>query len=52
MNRLTVGLLATFAAILLGSGVLAYVLRDRSGPEGFKGRLLCSGQNGAQWRKM
>ena len=30
MNRLTLGLLATFAAILLGSGLLAYVLRDRS----------------------
>ena len=29
MNRLTVGLLATFVAILLGSGLLAYVLRDR-----------------------
>jgi len=32
MNRLTVGLLATFAALLLGSGLLAYVLRDRSAP--------------------
>ena len=32
MNRLTVGLLATFVAILLGSGLLAYVLRDRSAP--------------------
>lgn len=31
MNRLTLGLLATFVAILLGSGLLAYVLRDRSG---------------------
>ena len=30
MNRLTVGLLAVFVAILLASGVLAYVLRDRS----------------------
>jgi uncharacterized membrane protein YhiD involved in acid resistance len=30
MNRLTFGLLATFAAILLISGVLAYVLRDSS----------------------
>jgi hypothetical protein len=30
MNRLTLGLLATFVAILLGSGLLAYVLRDRS----------------------
>ena len=29
MNRLTLGLLATFVAILLGSGLLAYVLRDR-----------------------
>src|ERR1700730_15827172 len=29
MNRLTIGLLATFVAILLGSGLLAYVLRDR-----------------------
>src|ERR1700682_5750284 len=29
MNRLTVGLLATFVAILLGSGLLAYVLRDQ-----------------------
>ncbi len=29
MNRLTAGLLATFVAILLGSGLLAYVLRDR-----------------------
>lgn len=32
MNRLTVGLLATFVALLLGSGLLAYVLRDRSTP--------------------
>jgi uncharacterized membrane protein YhiD involved in acid resistance len=30
MNRLTVGLLATFVAILLVSGMLAWVLRDRS----------------------
>jgi len=30
MNRVTFGLLATFAAILLMSGVLAYVLRDSS----------------------
>ena len=29
MNRLTLGLLATFVVILLGSGLLAYVLRDR-----------------------
>lgn len=29
MNRLTLGLLATFVAILLGSGLLAYVFRDR-----------------------
>lgn len=34
MNRLTLGLLATFAAILLGSGLLAYVLRDRSASDG------------------
>lgn len=34
MNRLTFGLLATFAAILLGAGMLAYVLRDRSVPDG------------------
>lgn len=32
MNRLTVGLLATFVALLLGSGLLAYVLRDRTVP--------------------
>lgn len=32
MNRLTVGLLATFVALLLGSGLLAYVLRDRTTP--------------------
>jgi hypothetical protein len=32
MNRLTVGLLATFVALLLGSGFLAYVLRDRTAP--------------------
>jgi len=32
MNRLTVGLIATFVAILLVSGILAYVLRDRSAP--------------------
>ena len=31
MNRLTVGLLATFVALLLGTGLLAYVLRDRAG---------------------
>src|SRR5215813_6033187 len=28
MNRMTVGLLATFVALLLGSGLLAYVFRD------------------------
>jgi uncharacterized membrane protein YhiD involved in acid resistance len=32
MNRLTVGLLASFVALLLGSGLLAYVLRDRTAP--------------------
>jgi uncharacterized membrane protein YhiD involved in acid resistance len=32
MNRLTVGLLATFVAILLASGLLAYVLRERAEP--------------------
>ena len=32
MNRLTVGLLATFAVLLLGSGLLTYVLRDRNAP--------------------
>ena len=32
MNRLTVGLLATFAALLLASGLLAYVLHDRTPP--------------------
>jgi uncharacterized membrane protein YhiD involved in acid resistance len=32
MDRLTVGLLATFVALLLGSGLLAYVLRDRNAP--------------------
>ncbi|MGZ8844529.1 MAG: hypothetical protein ACXW18_12760 [Pyrinomonadaceae bacterium] len=30
MNRLTVGLLATFTVLLLGCGLLAYVLRDRA----------------------
>jgi uncharacterized protein DUF4956 len=30
MNRLTLGILATFVVILLGSGLLAYVFRDRS----------------------
>lgn len=30
MNRVTFGVLGTFAVILLGSGLLAYVLRDRS----------------------
>jgi uncharacterized membrane protein len=34
MNRLTIGLLATFVAILLVSGMLAYVFRDRSEPTG------------------
>ena len=34
MNRLTIALLATFAAILLGSGLLAYVLRNSSAPAG------------------
>jgi uncharacterized membrane protein len=34
MNRLTLGLLATFVAILLGTALLAYVLRDRSGSAG------------------
>jgi uncharacterized membrane protein len=32
MNRLTVGLLATFTVLLLGTGLLAYVLRDRATP--------------------
>lgn len=32
MKRVTVGLLATFVAILLGSGLLAYVLRDATPP--------------------
>lgn len=32
MNKLTLGLLATFVALLLGSGLLAYVLRNKSGP--------------------
>ena len=32
MNRLTVGLLATFTVLLLGTGLLAYVLRDRAAP--------------------
>jgi uncharacterized membrane protein len=32
MNRLTVGLLVTFLAILLGSGLLAYTLRERAEP--------------------
>jgi hypothetical protein len=32
MNRVTVGVLATFALILLGSGFFAYILRDRSSP--------------------
>ncbi len=32
MKRITVGLLATFVAILLGSGLLAYVLRDSAPP--------------------
>jgi uncharacterized membrane protein len=31
MNRLTLAVLATFAVILLGSGFLAYVFRDRAG---------------------
>lgn len=31
MNRLTFAVLATFVVILLGSGLLAYVLRDRPG---------------------
>jgi len=30
MNRLTLGLLAIFVVLLLGSGLLAYVFRDRS----------------------
>ena len=34
MNRLTVGLLATFLALLLGSGLLAFVLRNRTVPAG------------------
>jgi len=32
MNRLTLGILATFVALLLASGLLAYVLRDRTAP--------------------
>lgn len=31
MNRLTVGLLATFTVLLLATGLLAFVLRDRAG---------------------
>ena len=31
MNRLTLAVLATFVVILLGSGLLAYILRDQSG---------------------
>ena len=32
MNRLTLAVLTTFVVILLGSGLLAYVLRDQSAP--------------------
>jgi uncharacterized protein DUF4956 len=32
MNRLTVAVLATFVVVLLGSGLLAYVMRDRPAP--------------------
>ena len=32
MNRLTLGILATFVALLLASGLLAYVLRDLTAP--------------------
>jgi uncharacterized membrane protein YhiD involved in acid resistance len=32
MNRIALAVLGTFVAILLGSGLLAYVFRDRSGP--------------------
>jgi Domain of unknown function (DUF4956) len=32
MKRVTLGLLATFVAILLASGLLAYILRDRNPP--------------------
>src|SRR5215831_16808412 len=34
MNRLSLSLLATFLVILLGSGIVTYVLRDRSAPAG------------------
>lgn len=34
MNKLTFALLGTFVAILLGSALLAYSLRDRSAPSG------------------
>jgi hypothetical protein len=34
MNRLTVGLLASFLVLLLGSGLLAFVLRNRTVPAG------------------
>jgi hypothetical protein len=34
MNRLTVGLLATFLVLLLGSGLLAFVLRNHTVPAG------------------
>ena len=34
MNRLTVGLLASFLVLLLGSGLLAFVLRNRNLPAG------------------
>src|SRR6267142_4498816 len=41
MNRLTLGLLATFVAILLASGLLAFVLRDR--PAGINAPAAQSG---------
>ena len=32
MNRVTLGVLATFVVILIGSGILAYIFRDPSAP--------------------
>jgi hypothetical protein len=32
MNRITLAVLGTFIVVLIGSGILAYVLRDQSRP--------------------
>ncbi|HET6890785.1 MAG TPA: DUF4956 domain-containing protein [Pyrinomonadaceae bacterium] len=47
MNRVTLAVLATFVVILLGTGLLAYVLRDRPGPAATNVSTPASSRGGA-----